>query len=252
MEAAVDAALALAPDADADDAADAEAEATLRRHLLPRVREALLQERPAGLVTASTLLQPGAGGGGLAGALEAAREEMAAVGERCVLAQKTAAAEAAAAAGFPGAQDQEEQEGAGNDDGETWLEEDEGSRAVSHKGGQGFVSLFALYDMPDVVLVDMGAVAERLAQARANGDVEGQLEGLSQLLGVSRLDALCCGGVCLEPALILFCNPPDHLDGADVQRALARGLCCGGGARGLAGWARLAEGECVLFLILIL
>jgi hypothetical protein len=273
MEEAVESALLLVfavnaadANANANDNADAEAEATLRRHLcnevvLPRVREALrAQEQPSAVVTASTLLEQGP----LARTLEVAGEEMVAAGERCLLAQQRAAAEVAAA---PAAARQEkaEEDGEEADDGDTWLgvggedgeEGDAGSKAFGHKG-KGFVSLFALYDMPDVVLVDMGVVAEKLAQARAGGDVEGQLEGLTQLEGVRglRRERWCpCGWlgenakagspIHAQPSLLythVTHSILDHPYGADLQRALARGLRGGGRAAGLVGRADLAQG----------
>lgn len=117
---------------------------------------------------------------GLASALEAARGQMAAVAERCLMVQQQKEDDAA-----------DTEEGRHDDDAWQDVDDEEGGDGVKalapHGGaesndGQGFVSLFAMYDMPNVVLVDMGRVAEKLAGA--GGEAELQLEGLAQLEGV--------------------------------------------------------------------
>lgn len=169
--------------------------------VLPRVRDALAT---APMMQLQLQQQPSPS---LARALEGAREELAAVGEHCLLLRKQAARGALA-----GAAEHVEGQGDGGDgENDTWLggggadaeeEEEEGSKQqhALTGGTKGFVSLFALYDMPDVVLVDMGAVAERLTQARADEDVEAQLEGLGQLEGVSRVDVPGESGRPLQPS----------------------------------------------------
>lgn len=118
----------------------------------------------------------------LAAAVEAASGEMAAVAERCLLAHHHHQQQDGAVA-EEGNHDMWLGGGGDDDDGDD-EEEGSGKALAPGKNGKGFMSLFTLYDMPDVVLVDMGRVAERLAGA--GGDVGVQLECLAQLEGVRR------------------------------------------------------------------
>lgn len=188
--------LAASASASASPEAEAAAEAALSRTLyrevvLPRVREALLSRRPGDRSAATTtttaqgLLQHDPQG--LGRVLAAARAEV-------VAAAVVGGQNAVSAASL----EQQEDDADADDDNETWLgggegegeqeqEQQAGAAAAAsqaNKGGGGVMSLFALYDVPAVVLVDMGEVAARVGAAKAAGDVDGVLAGLGQLEGV--------------------------------------------------------------------